>query len=121
MADIKTLVEEAKNALGLALDSVESCGHSLAGAMSRRRAAEDREDVIAALDALAEAHQAEVARLTRELQAASALLKFTPPVCNDIYTADDREVSFGKRAKALRVSIDAALAGASGAQEGERT
>jgi len=139
MADIKTLVEEAKRLLDMygahcwedgtngSEDRTDQC-------KSSRRA------VRSALDALAEAHQAEVARLTRENEglakdaaaslphALSTLKAEALEIFDGPETAQDvRDViewysaSIDVAMGHARRRIDAALAGASGAQEGERT
>jgi hypothetical protein len=145
MADIKTLVEEAKRLFGLSAPFDHQ-----------------QREFDAALDALAEAHQAEVARLTRERDA--ALLSASNSAINTNANAelalraeeevarltreneglakdaarldwlDTQKTAYGFQDlhegnewgcsgayATIRDCIDAALADASGAQEGERT
>lgn len=144
MDDIKTLAEEAKR---LARDfAAAHLRETLAEATGRLTLANSEEAeaaMDAAIDALAEAHQAEVARLTREnegLAKDAARLDWmieaggfivwtvrdgTIRQCQ-VWTQDEDEAFHQPAGEArffntTRDAIDAALAGASGADEGERT
>jgi len=107
MADIKTLAEEAKRAVDDYVDAWLEKPHT-GGRLSRARI-----DVAASIDALAEAHQAEVARLTRGNEGLRDL-------CARACSALDCDLRIHPNST-IHEDLRAALAGASGAQEGERT